>query len=384
MTPVQIGGAATKTNGGICLHGLAKSYRGPQGPIRAVRGIDVTIAAGETAALLGPNGAGKSTTIDMLLGLSKPDDGTVSVFGRPPREAVDAGLIGAMLQTGGLIRDLSVRELVTMMASLYPDPMYVEEALDVTGLRAIAGQRTHKLSGGQTQRVRFALAIVCNPDLLVLDEPTVALDVEGRREFWSIMREFAARGKTVLFATHYLEEADANADRAILMAHGRVVADGPTTEIKARVGRRTLRATLPDVDPSSLAGLPGVASAERHGDAVILSCVDRSLAVVPNGQASAHRHGRVWTRFRRWPRLHPRVAVHIARSINRGHGQAWGRPACSLHVRRLRLQPFNSSSRLRPADGSKGTQNVPAVHCSSGDSGAASCASFILASSTRP
>jgi ABC-2 type transport system ATP-binding protein len=258
---------------------LVKSYRGPLGPIRAVRGIDVSIAAGETAALLGPNGAGKSTTIDMLLGLSKPDDGAVSVFGRPPREAVDAGLVGAMLQTGGLIRDLSVRELVTMMASLYPNPMDVEETLDMTGLKAAAGQRTHKLSGGQTQRVRFALAIVCNPDLLVLDEPTVALDVEGRREFWSIMREFAARGKTVLFATHYLEEADANADRAILMAHGRVVADGPTTEIKARVGRRTLRATLPDVNPSILASLAGVASAERHGDAVILNCVDSDLTI---------------------------------------------------------------------------------------------------------
>ena len=268
-----------QSNGGVCLRGLVKSYRGPRGAIRAVRGIDVSIAAGETAALLGPNGAGKSTTIDMLLGLAGPDAGTVSVFGRPPREAVDAGLVGAMLQTGGLIRDLSVRELIAMMASLYPDPMDVAEALEVTGLKEIAGQRTHKLSGGQTQRVRFALAIVCNPELLVLDEPTVALDVEGRREFWRIMREFAARGKTVLFATHYLEEADANADRAVLMAHGRIVADGPTTEIKARVGRRTLRATLADVEPSRLADLPGVASAERHGDAVVLSCVDSDLSI---------------------------------------------------------------------------------------------------------
>jgi ABC-2 type transport system ATP-binding protein len=244
-----------------------------------VRGIDVSIAAGETAALLGPNGAGKSTTIDMLLGLSRPDEGAVSVFGRPPRQAVDAGLVGAMLQTGGLIRDLSVRELVAMMASLYPDPMDVQEAIEVTGLEAIVGQRTHRLSGGQTQRVRFALAIVSNPELLVLDEPTVALDVEGRREFWSIMRQFAARGKTVLFATHYLEEADANADRAILMAHGRIVADGPTTEIKARVGRRTLRATLPDVNPSRLGGLPGVATVERHGDVVIFSCVNSDYSI---------------------------------------------------------------------------------------------------------
>jgi ABC-2 type transport system ATP-binding protein len=157
--------------------------------------------------------------------------------------------------------------------------MNVDETLHLTGLEAVARQRTHKLSGGQTQRVRFALAIVSNPELLVLDEPTVALDVEGRREFWSIMRQFAARGKTVLFATHYLEEADANADRAILMAHGRVVADGPTTEIKARVGRRTLRATLPEVAPSRLADMPGVASAERHGEVVILNCVDSDRSI---------------------------------------------------------------------------------------------------------
>lgn len=261
------------------LDGLVKSFATANGPIRAVRGIDASIAAGETVALLGPNGAGKSTTIDMMLGLSRPDGGSVSVFGRPPRAAVDAGAVGAMLQTGQLIRDLSVRELVAMMAGLYPRPMDVDEVLELTGLRDISGQRTQKLSGGQTQRVRFAVAIVCNPDLLVLDEPTVAMDVEGRREFWSIMREFAARGKTVLFATHYLEEADANADRVILMAHGRIVADGPTTEIKARVGRRTLRATLPGVDSAELAQLPGVASAERHGDAVILSCPDSDQAI---------------------------------------------------------------------------------------------------------
>jgi ABC-2 type transport system ATP-binding protein len=271
--------AATQSDAGIRIQGLTKSFRSPQGPVRAVRGIDVSIAAGETAALLGPNGAGKSTTIDMLLGLSKPDGGTVTVFGRPPRDAVDAGLVGAMLQSGELIRDLSVRELVTMMASLYPQPMDVVEALELTRLQSIASQRTQKLSGGETQRVRFAVAIVSNPELLVLDEPTVAMDVEARREFWVIMRDFAARGRTVLFATHYLEEADANADRAILMAHGRVVADGPTTEIKARVGRRTLRATLPDVEPSGLAGLAGVASADRHGDAVILSCTDSDQTI---------------------------------------------------------------------------------------------------------
>ena len=267
------------TAGGIVLSGLEKTFKSPQGPVRAVRGIDVEISPGETVAFLGPNGAGKSTTIDMLLGLLPPDKGTVTLFGKPPVEAIAAGAIGAMLQTGALIRDLSVRELVTMMASLYPAPLDVDDVLILTGIADIAGRRTQKLSGGQTQRVRFAVALVSNPDLLVLDEPTVAMDVEGRHAFWTTMRDFAARGKTVLFATHYLEEADMYADRAILMANGRVVADGPTNEIKAMVGLRTIRATLPDADLDELARLPGVASVERRGEAVILNCDDSDAAV---------------------------------------------------------------------------------------------------------
>jgi ABC-2 type transport system ATP-binding protein len=264
---------------GIRLNGLVKTFRGPDGPIRAVRGVDVEIAAGETVALLGPNGAGKSTTIDMLLGLLAPDEGSVSVFGHAPAEAVARGAIGGMLQTGELIRDLSVGELVAMMASLYPSPLPVEDALGLSGARAFAGQRTQKLSGGQTQRVRLAIALVSDPQLLVLDEPTVALDVEGRQAFWTTMRAFAARGKTVVFATHYLEEADAYADRVVLMAHGAVVADGPPTEIRARVGTRTIRATLPTVDASELLGLPGVSSAERRGEAVIVRCTDSDVAI---------------------------------------------------------------------------------------------------------
>jgi ABC-2 type transport system ATP-binding protein len=263
----------------IALSGLVKSFAGPSGPIRAVRGIDVSIATGETVALLGPNGAGKSTTIDMLLGLLEPDAGTVSVFGRPPREAVADGAVGAMLQTGALIRDLSVRELVAMMASLYPAPMDVDEVLELTGVSEIAAQRTQKLSGGQSQRVRFAVALVSNPELLVLDEPTVAMDVEGRHGFWTTMREFASRGKTIVFATHYLEEADAYADRAVLMAHGAIVADGPTNEIKAMVGSRTIRATVPHVDMDALASLPGVSSVEPRGEAVALVCSDSDTAV---------------------------------------------------------------------------------------------------------
>ena len=279
MTSALLDRGQAAASGGITLRGLSKSFRGPQGPIEAVKGIDVQIAAGETVALLGPNGAGKSTTIDMLLGLLPPDSGSVSVFGRSPAGAVAVGAIGAMLQTGALIRDLTVRELVSMMASLYPAPLSVEEVLDLTGSRDYATQRTQKLSGGQTQRVRFAIALISNPELLVLDEPTVAMDVEGRRAFWETMREFAAGGRTIVFATHYLEEADAYADRAVLMAHGRVVADGPTTEIKAMVGSRTIRATLPGAALDALGALAGVTGAERRGEAVVLSCSDSDAAI---------------------------------------------------------------------------------------------------------
>lgn len=272
--------ATTAAATGIHLEGLVKSFRTSHGTVHAVRGIDVSISPGETVALLGPNGAGKSTTIDMLLGLTEPDSGAVSLLGRPPAEAVDAGLVGAMLQTGGsLIRDLTVHELVSMMASLYPAPMDIDDVLELTGIAEIAERRTQKLSGGQTQRVRFAVALVSDPQLLVLDEPTVAMDVEGRQGFWTAMRAFAARGRTVVFATHYLEEADAYADRAVLMAHGRIVADGPTTEIRARVGTRTIRATLPGVAADELAALAGVSSAERHGDGVSLRCSDSDAAI---------------------------------------------------------------------------------------------------------
>jgi ABC-2 type transport system ATP-binding protein len=264
-----------ETSAAIEARTLSKRY----GSIEAVRGIDLEVATGETVALLGPNGAGKSTTIDMILGLSEPDGGAVSVFGGSPSAAIGGGLVGAMLQSGALIRDLSVRELVGMVASLYPQPLEVEDALQLTGLEEAASQRTQKLSGGQTQRVRFAVALVSNPRLLVLDEPTVAMDVEGRRSFWDTMRELASRGKTILFATHYLEEADAYADRAVLMASGRIVADGPTTEIKAMVGTRTIRATLPTGGLSELAVLPGVTTADRHGQAIVLSCSDSDIAI---------------------------------------------------------------------------------------------------------
>ncbi|HEY7068633.1 MAG TPA: ABC transporter ATP-binding protein [Acidimicrobiales bacterium] len=265
----------TATDVMIELDGLVKSF----GAIEAVRGVDLTIAPGEVVALLGPNGAGKSTTLDMLLGLLRPDRGRVSLLGRTPDEAIRLGTVGAMLQTGGLIRDLSVGELLTMVGSLYPDPMPLDELIELTGIGEFAGQRTHKLSGGQTQRVRFAMALVSDPDVLVLDEPTVAMDVKTRQAFWASMRAIGGRSKTVVFATHYLEEADLYADRIVLMARGRIVADGPTTEIKAMVGSRTIEATLPSADTDALAATPGVSGVSVRGDVVALTCTDSDAAL---------------------------------------------------------------------------------------------------------
>ncbi len=260
---------------GIIATGLAKSY----GSVHAVRGIDLVIAPGETVALLGPNGAGKTTIVDMFLGLTRPDGGRVFVFGASPTDAVSSGWVGAMSQSGSLPDHLRVRELVTLMASYYPHPLRVDDVLDQTGTADIERRWTNHLSGGQAQRVRVAAALVSNPDLLVLDEPTAGIDAEGRREIWRAIWAVAERGKTVLFATHYLEEADANADRIVLIARGEIVADGPGSEIKAKVGSRTVRATLPGVELAELRALPGVLGAERHGEAVTLSCSDTDAAL---------------------------------------------------------------------------------------------------------
>lgn len=266
------------------LSGLTKSY----GRVLAVGGLDLSIAPGETVAVLGPNGAGKSTTIDMLLGLTRPDSGNVSVFGVPPSQAVRSGRMGGMLQTGLLPDLLRVGEFVTLVASYYPHPLPVDDVLRLTGAQEFADRWTKKLSGGQAQRARFAAALVGDPDLLVLDEPTAGIDVEGRHEFWEVMRRLAAGGKTIVFATHYLQEADAFADRIVFITHGRKVADGPATEIKAKAASRSVRATLPDVDVRALRALPGVLAAERHGEAVLLTCSDSDATLASLFAAFPH------------------------------------------------------------------------------------------------
>ncbi|OXM62917.1 ABC transporter ATP-binding protein [Amycolatopsis vastitatis] len=254
----------------VHLTGLRKHY----GDVHAVDGVDLTIAPGEVVALLGPNGAGKSTTVDMILGLTSPDAGEVRVFGRKPIDAVRAGLIGAMLQGGALMDDLTVGETVGMVAALHRKPMPVAEALRAAGVEELAGRRANKLSGGQKQRVRFAVALVSNPDLLILDEPTAAMDVGTRREFWQSMYSFTESGRTVLFATHYLEEAEEFADRVVLMRRGRIVADGSVAEVRALAGGRTLRAAVPGATDAVIAGLPGVKEFELRGDRVAISSSD--------------------------------------------------------------------------------------------------------------
>src|SRR5690348_10257768 len=241
------------------------------GPVTAVDGISLKIRPGEVVALLGPNGAGKTTTVDMLLGLQRPDQGRVEVYGRAPHDAVALGLVSAVMQTGGLLKDYTVEETVRLTAVLFGRPRTaVAETLDRAGLTDVAGRLVGKCSGGQQQRLRFAMALLPDPELLILDEPTTGMDVGGRHEFWAAIRQDAQGGRTVVFATHYLEEADAYADRVVFVRRGRIVADGTAAEVKALASGRTVRATLPGAEPAAMTGIPGVESAEVRGDTVYL------------------------------------------------------------------------------------------------------------------
>jgi ABC-2 type transport system ATP-binding protein len=259
----------------VSFDNVSKHY----GSLKAVDGLSLELRAGETVALLGPNGAGKSTSLDMLLALRRPTSGRIRMFGKDPYHAVKSGDVGAMLQSGGLMPEVTVGELVTLVTGLHPRPVPVATTLRRAGIEKIADQRVDRLSGGQTQRVRFALAIVGESPLVVLDEPTTAMDVETRRAFWASMKEEVAEGKTLLFATHYLEEADQAADRILVINRGRLLADGTPAEIKARAGAKRISFQL-DTAPSStgseqfLLGLPGLVSLDVRGNFVQIQTQD--------------------------------------------------------------------------------------------------------------
>ena len=235
--------------------GLTKHFRGEGGEtVTAVDGIDLTIGSGEIVAFLGPNGAGKTTTVDMFLGLTSPTGGTVEVYGASPHRAVMEGRVSAVMQTGGLLPDFTVRETVRAIAALHGRPDRVEVVIERAGLGPLANRLVKACSGGEQQRLKFALALVPDPDLVILDEPTTGMDVGARQQFWDTMRADAADGRTIVFATHYLAEADAFADRTVLMARGRIMADGPTNEVRAAYGGHTVTFR----PPAHVAGANGI------------------------------------------------------------------------------------------------------------------------------
>lgn len=255
---------------------VTKAY----GDVRAVDGLTLALHPGETVALLGPNGAGKSTTLDLLLGLKHADSGTVSVFGTSPREAIVAGRVGAMLQSGGLMEEVTVAELVRLACDLHPRRYKAADVMARAGISQIADRKVNKLSGGQAQRVRFALATAGDSDLIVLDEPTTGMDVSARQAFWATMREQADQGRTVLFATHYLEEADAIADRVLVLHRGRLLADGTAAEIKAKAGARRISFDLEGViDETALNGLPFLTAVDVSGQTVRIQSSDADATV---------------------------------------------------------------------------------------------------------
>jgi ABC-2 type transport system ATP-binding protein len=235
------------------LRGVTKRY----GAVDALRGVDLAVHRGEVVAILGPNGAGKTTAISILLGLRRPTTGTVALFGGAPDHPATKARVGAMLQESGVPGTLTVAELIDLFRGYYPAPRPRPDLLAVAGLEEVADRRVRSLSGGQRQRLYVALALAGNPEVVFLDEPTTGMDVESRRRFWDVIGALAAEGRTVIFATHLLEEADALATRIVVIDRGLVIRDGTPAEIKARAGGATIRLRA-DVDADVLAGWPGV------------------------------------------------------------------------------------------------------------------------------
>ena len=277
----------TTTAPAIRSRGLRKVF----GSLVAVDSLDLTIGSGEVVAFLGPNGAGKSTTLDMVLGLTRPDAGTIELLGTSPGQAVQAGRVGVIFQDGGLLDDFTVGETLRVVASMQPrhlgrdsrirNASRLDVVVDQANLGQLLTRRVSRCSGGERQRLRLALALLPDPDLLVMDEPTAGMDVSARIAFWETMRTQTRRGRTVLFATHYLEEAASFADRIVIIAHGRLVADGSVDEIRALGDGALVTATWPGLSEESLgqrlAECPAAGSighAVIHGEHVELRTTD--------------------------------------------------------------------------------------------------------------
>ncbi|MEU1598715.1 ABC transporter ATP-binding protein [Streptomyces sp. NPDC005708] len=258
-------------NPAVEIQGLTKSY----GSVQALDRVDLTVAAGEMVAVLGANGAGKTTLFETVLGLRRPDAGRVVVLGGTPQQTIAQGRVGAMLQDGALLPKVTVQELLTMVSGWYPDPEPFDQLVERSGISAVLNQRTETLSGGQAQRVRLAMALAGRPALLVLDEPTAAMDPQARRLFWQDQRSVLAGGTAVLFATHYFEEAEAGANRVVVLHHGRIVADASPSALKATAAATSrITFTLTAPDRAGLAALDGVGEVVIDGDRVTLACTD--------------------------------------------------------------------------------------------------------------
>jgi ABC-2 type transport system ATP-binding protein len=249
------------SDGGAVIASLCRASKN-FGEVQALRQVNFAVRAGELVALLGPNGAGKTTAVKLFLGLAKPTAGTVTVFGGNPVHAEVRTRIGAMLQVAKVPETLRVREHIDLFSSYYPKPLPLAEILAIAGLQEIKNRVFGELSGGQRQRVLFALALCGDPDILFLDEPTVGLDVESRRLLWDEIRKLRGRGKTVLLTTHYLEEADALADRVVVINRGEIIAQGTPSEIKASTAGRRIRC-VSSLDIATVRDLPGVLEVRR-------------------------------------------------------------------------------------------------------------------------
>ena len=256
------------------LAGARKSY----GKVVALDGIDLQVHRGEVLALLGPNGAGKTTAISLLLGLLQPDSGQVQLFGVQPQTLAARRRSGAMLQTAGVPETLAVGELIELFRSYYPRPRTVADIVELAGVADLLARRYGKLSGGQQRRAQFALALAGNPQILFLDEPTTGLDIEARETMWKTIRQLAREGCAIVLTTHYLEEAEALADRVSVLARGRVVAAGSVQQIRARVAQRRIRC-LSRLAENTIAAWPEVRSVARDGERVEI-ITDAAEAVV--------------------------------------------------------------------------------------------------------